>query len=292
MGGTRSTSLTPAEGAARPEGEGDAERVTLVPDFDPEAFARDSETRQRAAAIHEVSPLDDARSLHRAGDHESALFVLTHLLARSPDDQGALHLASECRTALERECLRAVGSESAILVLTLSPAELKEFALDSTSGFLISLMDGATSVESILDICGLPRLLALRHLRKLRERGIAALATDTLRPPPSKREGPKTTRPAVQEPRETAIPTVEEVTIDSGILPVGATPPALDAIPVLLVPRGDLDMLGLEPMAGRLARLVDENKTVRDIILDANMPMFDGMTLFEGLAADGVLTFV
>jgi hypothetical protein len=55
--------------------------------------------------------------------------------------------------------------------------ELKRFALDHVSGFLLSLMDGATNVEAILDISTLPRPLALRHLRGLLERGVVIVAT-------------------------------------------------------------------------------------------------------------------
>jgi hypothetical protein len=73
---------------------------------------------------------------------------------------------------LERECLSAVGSESAVLVVAVSLEELKRFALDHVSGFLLSLMDGATNVEAILAISSMPRLLALRHLRGLFERGV------------------------------------------------------------------------------------------------------------------------
>jgi hypothetical protein len=98
------------------------ERSTIVPDLDPEDFARDSEIK------------------------------------------------------LERECLAAIGSESAMLVAAVSPEELKRFTLDNVSGFLLSAMDGTTDVETILDISGLPRLLALRHVRSLLQRGIIVLA--------------------------------------------------------------------------------------------------------------------
>jgi hypothetical protein len=54
---------------------------------------------------------------------------------------------------------------------------LKRFALDNVSGFLVSLMDGATNVGTVLDISSLPRLLALRHIRSLLERGIIAVAS-------------------------------------------------------------------------------------------------------------------
>ncbi len=86
---------------------------------------------------------------------------------------------SDDRDAFERECLSCVGSESAILILAVLPDELKTMPLDGVSGFLLSLMDGATSVETILDICGLPRLIALRHLRDLCERGIVVVASGT-----------------------------------------------------------------------------------------------------------------
>jgi hypothetical protein len=89
----------------------------------------------------------------------------------------------ECREALERECLSSVGSSSAILVLAISPEELKTLALDSVSGFLLSLMDGSTDVGTILDICGLPPLSALRRLRDLTERGIVAIASRVQRIP-------------------------------------------------------------------------------------------------------------
>jgi hypothetical protein len=160
-----------------PEGDPD-ERPTVVPDFDPADFARDSEIKQRAAlALGGEPTIDQARRLHLDGEHEQALFLLTRLLDLAPLHPEASRLSSECRQALERDCLSAVGSESAILVVAVSPEELKGFTLDHVSGFLVSVMDGATDVETILDISGLPRLLALRHIRSLLERGIIVIAS-------------------------------------------------------------------------------------------------------------------
>jgi predicted transcriptional regulator len=73
--------------------------------------------------------------------------------------------------------LSVIGRESAMLVPAVSAEELRSFSLDNVSGFLLSLMDGSTSIESILDLSGLPRLLALRHLRSLLERGIVVVAS-------------------------------------------------------------------------------------------------------------------
>jgi len=153
--------------------EDSGERSTIVPEFDPEDFARGSEIKQRAAIADGGEPtINQARKHHVAGEHEEALFLLTRLLELAPLHPEGSRLASDCRQALERACLAAIGSESAILVAAVSPEESKRFTLDNVSGFLLSAMDGATDLETILDISGLPRLLALRHIGRLLERGI------------------------------------------------------------------------------------------------------------------------
>ena len=149
------------------------DRPTVVPEFDPEAFARDSEVRQRPALPSTGEPatgestIDEARRLLQGGDAAQALFLLARLLELAPLHSEASALSSECRAVLERECLLAIGSSSAILVVVVGTDELKGLGLDNVSGFLLSHMDGFTDVETLLDLSGLPRLLALRHLRRL-----------------------------------------------------------------------------------------------------------------------------
>ncbi len=134
-------------------------------------------TPERAAVVDGGEPtINQARRHHVAGEHEEALFLLTRLLELAPLHPQGSRLASECRQALERECLAAIGSESATFVAAVSPEESKRFTLDNVSGFLLSAMDGATDLVTILDISGLPRLLALRHIRSLLQRGIIVVA--------------------------------------------------------------------------------------------------------------------
>ena len=150
------------------------ERQTVVPDFDPQDFAHDSEVRQRIApeVSSDDSTLGQAKRLHDEGHHEAALFLLARLLELAPLHPEGASLEAACREALEAQCLAVIGSTSVVLVAALSPYELKRYALDNVSGFLVSQLDGMTDVEALLDIAGLPRLHALRHLRKLVERGI------------------------------------------------------------------------------------------------------------------------
>jgi hypothetical protein len=163
-----------------PEGglAGDAERSTPIPEFDLAAFARESEMRQRAAASTAGEPtLEQALRLHLDGKHEDALFLLARLLDVTPLHPEATRLSADCRAALERQCLSAIGSESTVLIAAVSNEELKRYALDHVSGFLLSLLDGDTRVENVLDISGMPRLLVLRHLHGLLERGIIVVAS-------------------------------------------------------------------------------------------------------------------
>jgi hypothetical protein len=156
-----------------PPDEPDDDRPTVLPPFDADAFARDSElSLQAVTAPKGETTMDAARRLLADEKPEEALFLLARLLEQMPLDSEASRLSSECRAALERECWLVIDSPAAILDVSLSPEELRGFGLDHVSGFLLSLMDGGTDVETLLDLCGLPRLLALRHLRGLVVRGI------------------------------------------------------------------------------------------------------------------------
>jgi len=160
-----------------PEGLDDeaesGDRPTLVPAFDVEAFARESEMRQRAAARAAEEPtVDVARRLLDEGNPEQAMFLLARLLEQVPLHQEARDLSKECSVALEHDCLAALGSSASILVVAVPPDELRTLGLDHVSGFLLSLMDGVSEVETLLDLSGLPRLLALRHLRDLLARSV------------------------------------------------------------------------------------------------------------------------
>ncbi len=171
---------------------GDDVRTTLVPPFDPEAFARDSELKQRAALpVTGDLTIEEARRLLEQGAPEQALFLLARLLDQLPLHAEAIALSEECRAALEQECLAAVGSASAVLVVAVAPEELRGYGLDNLSGFLLSLLDGCTDVETVLDLCGRPRLLALRHLRGLVARGIVEVhkRPGSLRPSRGTRPG-------------------------------------------------------------------------------------------------------
>jgi hypothetical protein len=156
---------------ASDEPEPASDRQPVLSAFDPEAFARDSEKQLRPVrpALGDTRT-EEARRLLEEREPEQALLP-ARLAEQAPRHVEGNARSKEC-AALERDCLSVIGSPATILVIAVSPDELKRFGLDHVSGFFLSLTDGHTSVETLLDLCGLSRPLGLRHLRDLVARGI------------------------------------------------------------------------------------------------------------------------
>jgi hypothetical protein len=237
----------------------------------------ESEKRQRAAypAAHGDTTLERARRLHGSGDHEGALFLLSELLQSAPQHPEVANLSAACGEALEADWLADLGSESVILGVMVSEGELKKVAMDHTEGFLVSLMNGATTLEDLLDLAGMPRLAALRHLRRLREQGVIA--------PLSQRR--QTTRPSSKAPEA---PDIEE----SGELWLSLEAVDLDVVPWVLVEGAELRAMNLEPGAQLLLSLADGQSSLRAILHQANMGTTEGIAILERLARDGIVAFL
>ena len=142
-------------------------------------------------------------------------------------------------------------------------------------------MDGTLSVEAILDVCGLPRLLALRHLRNLLERGLVGVASGYRRPPvPLNAQAWADGEPIVED---------DEVTVESSFVPSGVR---LDAVPALLRAPGPEDLLDAIPSALGLLALVDDKRTVREILAIASVNAAVGAALFERLTEAGIVALI
>ncbi len=57
-------------------------------------------------------------------------------------------------------------------VVALEIEQVKRLPLDHRAGFLLSLMDGCTDLETLLEVCGMARPQALRLVRQLFESGV------------------------------------------------------------------------------------------------------------------------
>jgi len=111
---------------------------------------------------------------------QGALKVLLTVLASERESVGSLHEpASEVRRVATATTHTEGSSHSMLLrtpVVVVNDAELRATALDCRSGFLVSLIDGVTSVESLIDLSAMPAEHTLALLEDLRRRGIVDLS--------------------------------------------------------------------------------------------------------------------
>jgi hypothetical protein len=122
-----------------------------------------------------LAPLDEARLFLACGDATSALDLLESVLRRHPTDTDARELAQDCHGLLVSRYLARIGSLSRVPKLAISAERLASIQLERNVGFVLALVDGTTSLETIVDGSGLSPPLALALLVQLYEDGIIVL---------------------------------------------------------------------------------------------------------------------
>jgi hypothetical protein len=120
-------------------------------------------------------PVAEMRLLLTVGDRAGALELADLVLAADPGNLDAIDCQARCRTLLEDDYAARLGpfDRSPSVIRHPSQAELQ--AIDHRAGFLLSLL-GSSTLDSVLDLCGIPKLDALRILDELTKRGIVDVA--------------------------------------------------------------------------------------------------------------------
>jgi hypothetical protein len=176
------------------------DRPTVNPPFDVSAFARESESKLRALSASQPKvrvpvsgvaptahdtpvitestmedPLGEMRHRFALGDHAGALDLAEVILAGDPGNVDAAECGEDCRTLLEGKLVGALGSLDHVPMVGVPRSQLLCLSLDHRAGFVLSLVDGSSTLEMILDVCGMPRLDALQIVQELLHRKIIAL---------------------------------------------------------------------------------------------------------------------
>ncbi len=120
-------------------------------------------------------PTAEMLECYAVADYAGAITLADLVLAEVPGSLVALECRSKSSTALEGIYAARLGSMSHVPIVVMTSAEIDRLEIDHRAGFLLSLIDGASSLEAILDVCGMPRLDALRILRELVQRGAIRL---------------------------------------------------------------------------------------------------------------------
>jgi hypothetical protein len=112
---------------------------------------------------------------YATGDFSGALVLAEGILDSTPEHAEALRYANNCRDVLTQMYAARLGPLDQRVTVAVPNDQIRWLSLDHRSGFLLSLVDGTSSVEELLDISGMAKLDALRILYALREERVIAL---------------------------------------------------------------------------------------------------------------------
>jgi hypothetical protein len=118
----------------------------------------------------------DMKDRYATGDFSGALVIAEGILETVPDHEEALRCQARCTEVLSQMYLARLGSLRQVVKVALSAEQIRWLSLDHRAGFLLSLVDGISSIEELLDISSMPRLEALRILYGLLDQRVIALS--------------------------------------------------------------------------------------------------------------------
>jgi len=121
--------------------------------------------------------LADALELLRKGEAQESLEMFETLARENPgrlETQGYLELIRSHLYLRYRERFRDASS---VLKVKITPQEMMRFNLPANAGFVLSMIDGKTSVSEILALSGMDPFDAVRVVHKLLEAGIVEVSS-------------------------------------------------------------------------------------------------------------------
>ncbi|MFO0585978.1 MAG: hypothetical protein U0441_00495 [Polyangiaceae bacterium] len=143
----------------------------ISPPFDSEDLRR---TALRAAPPDKLAAIE-ARIA--AGDYGRALVLAEAALVEHPGDSSLNKHAESCRDKMYRRYLERLGAVDHVPRLAVHAGAITGLALDHRAGFLLSCIDGGSTVEEIIDVSAMPRLDAVRILYELVQEGVIEMKT-------------------------------------------------------------------------------------------------------------------
>lgn len=157
------------------------ERPTSRPSGD--AWVLDRDRRSLIPPSSEVEPLSHPGTeestpdeIHRdiadhfaLGNYAAALNAAELALGLDPEDESARRYAESSRARLETRYTTRIGSLDYVFNLGVPVTKVKWLGLDPQASFLLSLVDGQTTVAEVLNLCKMGRLEALRLFTELLE---------------------------------------------------------------------------------------------------------------------------
>jgi hypothetical protein len=144
----------------------------------PPPMASEPEFLERAkkkSIRQDVPPTEEEMNERVAlGDYTGALSIAEKLLADDPGNATITGVADNCRTVLRQMYITKIGPMDRVPMVMVPRDQLRWLSIDHRAGFVLSLVDGVSSLEMILDVSGMPELDTLRILTELAQQRIIA----------------------------------------------------------------------------------------------------------------------
>ena len=125
----------------------------------------------------ESGSIGDMKDRYAMGDFSGALVIAEGIIESNPEDLEAPRYAQSCRDVLTQMYSARLGSLDQIVAVAVPSDQIRWLTLDHRAGFLLSLIDGGSTVDQILDISGMPRLDALRIMYQLLDQRVISLSS-------------------------------------------------------------------------------------------------------------------
>ena len=117
----------------------------------------------------------DMKDRYAIGDFTGALVIAESILEVDTADPEATRYAESCRSVLTQMYAARLGSLAQVVSVAIPIDQIRWLSLDHRAGFLLSLVDGISTVEELLDISGMTRLEALRIMYTLLEQRVISV---------------------------------------------------------------------------------------------------------------------
>jgi hypothetical protein len=137
-------------------------------------------------------PVEEMRERFSLGDYSGALEMSELILAQDPANLDAAECGENCRSVLESMYAARLGPLDRVPIVIVPNAQMRWLSMDHRAGFILSLIDGSSTVEMILDVSSMPRLDALRIMLDLAQQKIVSF--DETREKPDRHNLEKTKR--------------------------------------------------------------------------------------------------
>ena len=148
----------------------DTRALSILDEID--ATAPDDETKDDKLRRRITTLLDKAMAWASADRADEAVAAVDLALSEDPNSALAQKLITRNRDAIMGVFQDFIGELDRVPVLAKPMSELAKTPISPRAAFLLSRVDGALTIDEILDVSGMPRMEAYRYLSQLLLRGI------------------------------------------------------------------------------------------------------------------------